>query len=108
LSSAKECTPALQLEAQLPKQDQKMYINNGAGEMFTIKTHACDEYAKKTKKQNYQKTSKSAKSCEGQQIICKITSQNNIKPKGHFYARFLDRELRHKFKIVSPDREELL
>ncbi len=37
LSSAKECTPALQLEAQLPKQDQKRVLIMALGKCLQLK-----------------------------------------------------------------------
>jgi hypothetical protein len=65
---------------------------------------------RKIKSKFHQKRQKVQNLGEGQQRICKITSQNenNIKPKGLLKLAFYREELGQKSQFVSPDREELL
>jgi len=48
--------------------------------MFTTKAHVCDEYAKKYKMVKFTTTKK--ENVKKQQMICKITAQKNINPRG--------------------------
>jgi hypothetical protein len=48
--------------------------------MFTIKAHACDEYAKKYKMVKFTTTKK--ENVKKQQIICKITAEKISNPRG--------------------------